>query len=257
MKEKPSSQKYAMGGCVSFVCIFLLWILLTWLKIVPPFFLPSPIAVFHSLIELFVKDHFLFDIFISLYRIGIGFGLALLVGVPLGFLVGTMESADILLSPLNAFIRYIPPSAFVPISILWFGIGDVNKWFIIFIGIEPYLLLLTADVIANQIKGEYIEAGQMLKANRWQIYKKIIIPCALPGIWDATRLMWGAVWTYIVLVEIIASTSGMGYVLMQSQRYLHTANVIAVMIVIGLLGLGTDFLFKWGRAKLFPWADES
>lgn len=253
-KEIPK-RTYLLRGFLGFFFLLIIWLLLTYTGIVKPFFLPSPTQVIDSIVKLFVEFNLFSDIVISLYRIAVGFILAVIIAVPLGILVGTVKSIEAFIEPLVAFIRYIPPSAFVPLSILWFGVGDVEKFFIIFIGVAPYLLILVADVVAN-VKNEFIEAGYTLGATAKQVYTKIIVPYSLPGIWDAMRLMFGAAWTFIILVEIIAATSGLGHVIIQSQRFLQTSNVISVIIIIGILGLITDYLFKAGYKRFFPWSEK-
>ena len=255
IRKKITKKSYILKSFLGLFSVFIIWSFLSYAEIIKPFFLPSPTEVIGATIQLFVEFGFLSDILISIYRIAVGFLLAIIIAVPLGILVGTIKSIEAFFEPIVAFIRYIPPSAFVPLSILWFGIGDLEKFFIIFIGVMPYMLILTADVVGN-IKNEYIESGRTFGATTVQIYTKIIIPSSLPGIWDAMRLMLGAAWTFIVLVEIIAATSGLGHVIVQSQRFLQTANVIAVIIIIGFLGLITDYLFKIGHKKFFPWSEK-
>ena len=254
IRKQIKRGNYLLKGLIGFSSFLLIWILLTSTGLVKPFFLPSPLMVIDAIIKLFVEFNLFSDILVSIYRILVGFILAVIVAVPIGILVGTIKSIEAYIEPVVAFVRYIPPSAFVPLSILWFGVGDIEKFFIIFIGIAPYLIILVADVVAN-VKNEFIEAGYTLGATTKQIYSKIIIPYSLPGIWDSMRLMFGAAWTFIILVEIIAATSGLGHVIVQSQRFLQTANVIAIIIIIGILGLITDYLFKVGYKKFFPWME--
>lgn len=252
--EKPK-QNYLLLGFFGFALTFVIWATLTYTGLVKPFFLPSPSNVINSTIRLFVEFNLFLDILISLYRILVGFVLACIIAIPLGILIGSIKWVEAFLEPLVAFVRYIPPSAFVPLSILWFGIGESQKFFIIFIGVAPYLMILTADVVAH-VKKEFIEAAYTLGAKDKQIYTQIIIPYSLPGIWDSIRVMLGAAWTFIILVEIIAATSGLGYVIAQSQRFLQTGNVISVIIIIGLLGLITDYIFKITYKRFFPWSEK-
>ena len=116
------------------------------------------------------------------------------------------------------------------------------------------MFFLTFDSARNT-KKELIEAGYTLGASKRQIYSKVIFPSSLPGIWDAMRLIISTLWTFIIVAEIIAATSGLGHVIIQSQRFLQTANVIAIIIIIGILGLITDYLFKLGYKKFFLWSD--
>ena len=255
IRKKISKRDYLIRSFLGLIIFFITWSLLTYTGLVRPFFLPTPTQVINSMIKLFIEFNLFSDILVSLYRIVVGFIFSAIIAIPIGILVGTIKSIEAFLEPLVAFIRYIPPSAFVPLSILWFGVGDIGKFFIVFIGVMPYLLILISDVVAN-VKNEFIEAGYTLGATKRQIYTKIIVPYSLPGIWDAMRLMFGAAWTFIILVEIIAANSGLGHVVIQSQRFLQTANVIAVIVVIGLMGLITDYLFKLGYKKMFSWSEK-
>ncbi len=256
INKEISRKKYASFGLFGLFAALSIWSLFTYTGIIKPLFLPSQTQVILSAVKLFTESDFLHDIFVSFYRIAVGFVFSIIVAVPLGIFAGTNKSVEAFISPMAAFIRYLPTSAFVPLSILWFGIGNMEKFFIIFIGIAPYLFILVSDTIAN-VKKELIEAGYTLGATTKQIYTKIIIPYSLPGIWDGMRLMFGVGWTLIILVEIIGADSGLGYVVIQSQRFLQTEKVIAVIIVIGFLGLITDYLFKISYKKLFPWSEKS
>lgn len=255
-RKEITKGGYLLRGFSGFFVLLIAWSLLTYSGILKPFFLPSPTQVAASMVKLFVEFGLLSDIFASFYRITAGFVLSVIVAVPLGILVGSSKPAEAYIEPIVAFVRYIPPSAFVPLSILWFGVGDIEKVFIIFVGVAPYLLVLVADTVAN-VKNEFVEAGYTLGASTRQVYTKIIVPHSMPGIWDSMRLMLGAAWTFIILAEIIAATSGLGHVVVQSQRFLQTANVIAVMIIIGLLGLATDYMFKVGYRRFFPWSEKT
>ncbi|MDO8627078.1 MAG: ABC transporter permease [Candidatus Diapherotrites archaeon] len=252
--EKAIPKNINFRGFLGFFFIFLIWALLTYAEIVKPFFLPSPLSVLNSLIELFIESNLFGDILISLYRVVVGFVFAVIVAVPVGILVGTSKSAEAYISPLASYVRYIPTSAFVPLSIIWFGIGDIGKFFIIFSGVVPFLLILVADVVSN-VKSEFIEAGHTLGASKKHIYTEIIIPYSLPGIWDAMRLMFGAAWSLIILAEIIAATSGLGHVILHSQRFLQTGNVIAAILIIGFLGMLVDYFFKVCYKKFFSWSE--
>jgi len=255
IEKEVSRLDYPILAILGVLLSLVVWSLLTYTGIVKPLFLPTPTEVINAIIRLFTQFDFLSDVLVSIYRILIGFLISVIIAVPLGILLGTIRQVEALLEPIVAFIRYIPTSAFVPLSILWFGIGDVEKFFIIFIGVAPYLLLLVADVVQN-VKKELMEAARTLGATKVQVYTNAIIPSSLPGIWNSIEIMFGVAWTFIILAEIIAATSGLGHVLIQSQRFLQTSNVIAVIIVIGLLGLVADYLFKYGYKKLFPWSEK-
>lgn len=249
-----SKRDYLIRGFFGFILVLFFWSLLTYGGLVRPFFLPTPIKVIESSIILFTKYNLFFDIVVSLYRIILGFILVVLIAVPLGILIGMNKKLETFFEPMATFFRYIPPSAFIPLSIIWFGVGEVEKLFILFISGAPWMFFLTLDSVRNT-RRELIEAGYTLGASKKQIYSKIIFPSSLPSIWDAMRLIISTLWTFIIVAEIIAATSGLGHVIIQSQRFLQTANVIVIIIIIGGLGLITDYLFKLGYEKFFPWSE--
>lgn len=236
--------------------VLFLWSIVSYSGLIEPFFLPTPTAVIQASAKLFQEFGLAHDIGVSVYRILLGFGLAVIVSVPLGVLLGINRKLEVFFEPIISFIRYIPPSAFVPLFILWFGIGDLQKTTLIFVGVAPYLILLVFDVVANT-KREFVEAAYTLGATTNNIIFRVILPQSLPGIWDAMRIMIGAAWTLVVLAEIIAATSGLGYLIITSQRFLKTPNVIAAILIIGLLGLITDFIFKITYKIFFPWTEKS
>ena len=251
-----TNNQRIVWGLVGMSFFIILWAITTKLQIISPTFLPSPNAVIHALVILSSEFGLWSDVITSLYRIILGFLLSVSIAIPLGILLGVHKHTSALFEPLLSFARYIPPSAFVPLFILWFGIGDLQKIILIFVGIVPYLTLLTVDAVLHTRK-ELLETAYVLGCKNFLSITKVVIPNSLPGIWDATRLMFGAAWTFVVLAEIVASTSGIGHLIIVSQRFLQTENVIAAIVIIGLLGLITDFLFKFGYKLLFPWTDKS
>ncbi|MBS3117597.1 ABC transporter permease [Candidatus Woesearchaeota archaeon] len=254
IQKQIKKSNYLLKGLIGFLSFLLLWVLLTSTGLVKPFFLPSPLSVIEATIKLFTEFNLFSDILVSVYRILTGFILVVLIAVPLGILIGVNNKFGEYLEHIAIFFRYIPPAAFIPLSILWFGVGEIEKLFILFISGAPWMFFLTLDSVRNT-KKELIEAGYTLGASERQIYFKIIFPGSLPSIWDAMRLMISTLWTFVIVAELIAANSGLGHVIIQSQRFLQTANVIAVIIIIGILGLITDYLFKVGYKKFFPWTE--
>lgn len=242
-------------GIGTFAAILLLWTLLAaWAAM--PAFLPTPAAVLRVLLRLLQTPALWYDAAASVGRIFIGFLLSLIVAIPLGIMSGSSRTARAAIEPVAAVVRYIPPSAFIPISILWFGIGELEKHVVIFVSVAPYILVMVADAVAG-VPHEYVEVARTLGASARQVYMRIIVPWSLPAIWDAMRVMIGAAWTFIILAEITAAESGLGFRLIQAQRFLKTSEVIAFMIVIGVLGLLTDLGSQNAYRRFFPWAQKS
>ncbi len=217
-------------------------------------FLPSPGRVFQAGYDLFLELGFTSDILNSVYRVMVGFIVAALLGVPLGLIMGTFKAAEAFTEPVVGFIRYMPASAFIPLFILWLGIGDVEKIAIIFVGSFFQLVLMVA-VVAKNVQKDLLETAYTLGAKRFQVIRKVLLPASLPGIVDTLRIIVGWAWTYIIVAELVASASGIGYMIISSQRMLRTGNIIFGILTIGILGLITDYFFKWLYNRLFPWVE--
>lgn len=193
------------------------------------------------------------DISASLLRIITGFLLSIAVSLPLGILFGTSRKTEAVIEPIVAFVRYVPPSAFIPLIIVWFGVGELGKVALIFLGVAPYLTLLIADTV-HSVRQELIEASLTLGATKTDIIFRVILPYSMPQIWDSFRIMFGAAWTFVIIAEIVGSSSGLGHLIIESQRFIRTDNIFAGILVIGVLGVLTDYMFKVSRKVLFPWA---
>jgi NitT/TauT family transport system permease protein len=252
-REPIPASLYILLGVSSFGVLLLLWAALTYGGFIDALFLPTPGRVFRAGLDLFLELGFTTDILNSTYRVLVGFLIAAVIGVPLGLLMGTFKAAEALIEPLMGFIRYMPASAFIPLFILWLGIGDVEKIGIIFVGSFFQLVLMVA-VVAKNVHKDMLETAYTLGAKRMQVIRKVLLPASLPGILDTLRIIVGWAWTYIV-VELVASSSGIGYMIISAQRMLRTASIIFGILTIGLMGLITDYGFKWLHARLFPWVE--
>lgn len=254
--KKISRASYIVHALIGLVVFLLIWFSVTSSGLVKDFFLPSPAQVLSSIKTLLFEGSLLQDIFASVYRILLGFLLSLVIALPLGIALGISRKFEAFTEPLIAFIRYIPPSAFIPLAIIWFGIGELEKVVILFLGVAPYLTLLIADIVINT-KRELVEAALTLGATGKDIITKVVFPNALPGIWDSFRIMIGAAWTFVIIAEIVGASSGLGHLMIESQRFLRTDNIFAAIVVIGFLGLATDYFFKITYKIFFPWTEKS
>ena len=253
-REPISKGLYIILALSSFGFFLILWSILTYGRFVDPLFLPSPGRVFKAGVDLFVEMGFTTDILNSVYRVMMGFVIAAIIGVPIGLIMGTFKVAEAFTEPVVGFIRYMPASAFIPLFILWLGIGDVEKIAIIFVGSFFQLVLMVA-VVAKNVHKDLLETAYTLGAKRFQVIRKVLLPASLPGIVDTLRIIVGWAWTYIIVAELVASASGIGYMIISSQRMLRTGNIIFGILTIGMLGLITDFFFKWLYNRLFPWVE--
>jgi len=254
LREPIPTGVYIALSIGSFAVLLVVWAALTYSKLIEPLFLPTPTRVFQAGMDLFLEFGFSADILNSTYRVMLGFVLAAVLGVPLGLLVGTFKAAEALIEPVIGFIRYMPASAFIPLFILWLGIGNVEKVAIIFVGSFFQLVLMVA-VVAKNVHKDMLETAYTLGAKRIQVIWKVLLPASLPGILDTLRIIVGWAWTYIIVAELVASSSGIGYMIISAQRMLRTASIIFGILTIGMLGLITDYGFKWLHKKLFAWVE--
>ncbi|MCB2187814.1 MAG: ABC transporter permease [Deltaproteobacteria bacterium] len=239
--------------------LLLLWQVVCQIGLIPAFKLPSPLQVGQGLLGLYTRGlppgHGLAEhLFYSLYRVGLGFLLAGVIGLPLGVILGWSPRLHNLVSPLVEIMRPVPPLAWIPISILWFGIGIRSAAFIIFLGaFFPILLNTIAGVASTNLR--LVEAAKTLGANSREIMLKVMLPYALPSIFVGLRVGMGIGWMTLVAAEFtgVKSGYGLGYMIMTARDISRADQVIAGMVVIGLVGLGIDLGIRKVQALLIPW----
>ncbi len=215
-------------------------------------FMPSPGAVLERIGRWWTSEGLLGDIGISVWRVMAGFGASALIALPLGLYIGTYRPVQAFLEPLTDFIRYMPAVAFIPLVMLWVGIDEGSKVLIIFIGTFFQMVLMVAEDV-RRVPMAQIEAAQTMGANRSEIVKLVILPSAKPALLDTLRITCGWAWTYLVVAELVAANSGLGYAILKAQRYMHTDKIFAGILLIGLIGLLTDQAFRWLHRRAFPW----
>jgi NitT/TauT family transport system permease protein len=230
-----------------------LWTVVSSLGVVDPTFLPSPGAVAGAFWEMAASGQLLSDTAASLGRVGAGFGLAVLISVPLGMAMGTSQVALALLEPVIGLLRYLPASAFIPLLIIWLGLGEPSKIAILVIGVVFFNTLMTADAV-RAVPPELRKAAATLGATGGEVLRKVVWPYALPGMLDAMRVNAAAAWNFVVVAELIAAESGLGYRIVRAQRFLQTDRIFAVLVVIGMIGLAIDVGLRLARAKVGRWA---
>lgn len=202
--------------------------------------------------ELLVDRDYMTDVWVSVYRVMVGFLLSAVFGVPLGILIGTNKVVEASVEPFVDFVRYLPVAGFIPLSILWLGLGDAQKVAVLFIGTFFQLVPMVVDATSS-IPRPYLDTARTLGAGDLYIVRQVVVPFALPRIYDALRISVGVCWTYLIVAEIVAASSGIGFVIVQGQRYINTATIFVGLLTVGLLGLITDYGFKLFQPRLFPW----
>ena len=240
-------------GVLFFVLFVAVWAVATFSGFVPKTFLADPVTMVREGIDLFVRQGFVKDVGITIWRVVGGFILAAVIAVPLGIAMGTYRPIGALFEPFVSFARYLPASAFIPLLILWAGIGELQKLLVIFIGSFFQLVLMVAVIIGNA-RTDLVEAAYTLGVNDRSLIRRVLMPAAAPEIAETLRMVLGWAWTYVIVAELIGASSGIGHMITDSQALLATDQIIFGIIVIGLIGLASDFAFKALNRRLFPWA---
>jgi NitT/TauT family transport system permease protein len=240
-------------GVSFFVVFFALWAAVTFSGMVSKTFLADPLTMVHSGWTLLTQQGFLKDIGMTVWRVLGGFLIAAVLAVPLGVLMGAYKPVEAFFDPFVSFARYLPASAFIPLLILWAGIGEAQKLAVIFIGSFFQLVLMVAVSVGNT-RRDLVEAAYTLGAGDGGIVQRVLLPSSAPEIAETLRMVLGWAWTYVIVAELIGASSGIGHMITDSQALLATDQIIFGIIVIGLIGLVTDFAFKAGNRRIFPWA---
>jgi NitT/TauT family transport system permease protein len=248
----PMSQRqYWVFAAIGLAIPMLAWWMLASSGTVSKVFMPGPADVYDRALT-WLDDDLAADALISITRVVSGFMLSVLIAMPLGLLIGTYRQVQALLEPLTDFIRYMPAVAFIPLVMLWIGIGEGSKIAIIFIGTFFQMVLMMAEDV-RRVPQPQIEAAQTLGASRSELIKLVLLPAAKPALVDTMRVTMGWAWTYLVVAELVAANSGLGYSILKAQRFLQTDKIFAGIILIGLIGLITDQLFRLVHRKAFKW----
>jgi ABC-type nitrate/sulfonate/bicarbonate transport system permease component len=257
LRQPPSPLAGRLAGVMAIGAVVVLWWLATlganaesrWIS---PVILPSPLEVIRSFPSLLTERALLQSIAATLRRVLVGFGVAVMVGVPLGILAGSWRIVEAAGAPLALFGRNLPVAALIPLTILWFGIDEAQKVMFIFIATVPFIYSDTVAAIGG-VPDRYVETAQTLGASSWQIVVKVLVALSLPDIYNSLRHLFGLAFGYIMLAELINAQYGLGYLLMTSQRRGLSEHIILILIIIGLLAYGIDRLLFWFQRGFFPY----
>jgi len=254
--RREISRALGLGaGSLVAALILAFWSIITYGGLVDTTFCPPPHQVLLALWKVMADGSLFKHAWSSLVVINLGFLLSSVIAIPLGILMGSFRIVQAALEPVVNFTRYLPVTSMIPLLILWIGIGLEEKVAVIFLGTFFQQLVMFADVSA-QVPNELFSAGYTLGANRRQVVTKVLLPATLPGVMDTLRVTMGWAWTYLVVAELVASNSGLGYMSMQAMRGLHADLIFVAILTIGFLGMVTDQIFKWVKAVCLPWAGQ-
>ena len=240
-------------GIAFFVLFFLVWAVATLGGFVQKTFLADPITMVRSGYVLLTEMGFAEDIGWTVWRVLGGFAIAATLALPLGVAMGAYKPVEAFFEPFVSFARYLPASAFIPLLILWAGIGEAQKLALIFIGSFFQLVLMVAVVVGNT-RRDLVEAAYTLGSSDASLVRRVLIPGAAPEIAEILRMVLGWAWTYVIVAELIGASAGIGHMITDSQALLATDQIIFGIIVIGLIGLVSDMAFKAANRRMFPWA---
>jgi NitT/TauT family transport system permease protein len=258
--DPPRMLRRGLGALGILLVVFVWWVLTRGAsaetRIISPVLLPSPGEVLGSVPVLFRERDLIASTIATLNRVLSGFGLAILIGVPLGILAGAYRLFDAITGPLSLFARNIPVAVLIPLTILWFGIDETQKTMFIFIATVPFVFFDAARAVID-VHERYVETAQTLGASSRQIITKVLIALAFPNIFSSLRSLFGLAFGYIMLAELVNAKYGLGYLLMSSQRRALTEHIFAILILIGLLAYGIDRLLLFFERGLFPYRQAS
>lgn len=254
-QEPPFALGKILGG-LALLVVLIAWYTLTSgeaeLRVISPAVLPSPREVVEGVPTLFSEGKLLQSIAATMQRVLLGFLLAIVVGVPAGIVAGSWPAVSAFLAPLVLFGRNVPIAALVPLTILWFGIGEAQKAMFIFVATVPFVFTDAATAIMG-IPARYVETAETLGANARQIVTKVLVPLALPDIYTGLRHLFGLAFGYIMLAEVINAGAGLGHLILNSQRRAHPEHIYLILVIIGLLAFGIDRVLVFFQRGFFPY----
>ncbi|MBD2094810.1 ABC transporter permease [Trichocoleus sp. FACHB-591] len=255
IRGEISKRLYFLMVLLSISIPLLGWACITYSGWVDNQFLPSPTTVLARGYTSLQSGELVADLIASLSRVIWGFLASAILSIPLGLIIGAFKSMQGLLEPILGLLRYMPTAAFIPLIILWIGIDEPSKIAIIFLGTFFYNVLMIADAV-KFIPSDLIKVSYTLGAKEKDIFFDVIFPATLPHIIDTLRINIATAWNFVVIAELIAASSGLGYRILMAQRAYQTDAIFVGIIVIGLVGLLIDFSFKSLFNLVVPWATD-
>ena len=241
---------------ITIVAIIALWAIASWLRLVSPVFLPSPLAVLKSTYGLatvgFVDSTLLQHIGASLYRIFGALAAAIVIGVPAGLAIAISKVGKGILDPIVEFLRPLPPLAYLPLIIIWLGIGEASKITVIALAMLPPIIISTVSGVKSASK-DHVNAARSFGASRMKLVRHVLLPSAVPSILTGVRIALGAGWSTLVAAELIAASRGLGFMIQSAAQFLVTDIVISGIFVIALIAFLFEILARLLERALVPW----
>jgi len=252
----PGQGDSLIISTVSTAVIIALWTLATLSGWIKPLFLPSPLAIFQKFIQISTEgfaNHTLWQhTAISVLRVFGALVLACITAIPIGLAMGMSRVMRGIFDPPIEFYRPVPPLAYLPLMIVWFGIGELSKVLLIYLSIFAPVAIGTRSGVRSAAI-EQVHAAYSLGATPWQVLTQVILPAALPEIITATRIGMGVGWTTLVAAEMVAATSGIGFMVLSASQFLQTSTVIMGIVIIAAIAYAFDLLMRFAERRLVPW----
>lgn len=242
---------------VSVASVLAFWQLSGQLGWIDPLLLPTPVEVARTAVDVAIHGYQQTSLWhhtlISVARAVTAFMAAIAIGVPLGLFMGMSPVLNAILDPFVQFLRPLPKIALIPLTVVWFGIGEGAKFFLIFIA-SFLSILVGATAAVGSVSQSRIRAAQVLGASRTQIFRHVVLPHTLPELFTSVRLALGIGWTSLIAAELVAATAGLGWMVLNAGNYLRTDVVILGIMLLGLIGYLLDFLLVRAQRRFVPWA---
>ncbi|GAJ93989.1 ABC transporter permease subunit [Rhizobium rhizogenes] len=258
----PATKNSSSGSTLwislaTVLALLVIWAIAAAYSVVSPVFLPSPLTVAKALYALnvtgFVDSTLLEHAFASLLRIFGGLAVSLVIGIPAGLAIASSRVGKGILDPIVEFLRPLPPLAYLPLVIIWVGIGEASKITVIALAMLPPIILSTAAGV-KAAPVDYVNAARSFGAGRLQVLRHVILPGAIPSILTGIRIALGAGWSTLVAAELVAASQGLGFMIQSAAQFLVTDIVISGIIVIALIAFLFEITVRLIERRLVPWS---
>jgi taurine transport system permease protein len=239
-------------SALSVVVFLLVWEGACRLGGIDPIFLPPPSAVFNKGSSMVQEGALFHNVLASARRVMMGFLAATVVAIPLGIFLGTSKFARAVFDPILSFLRPLPSMSWIPLSLLWFGISETQKYSIVFMGTVAPCLVYVIEA-TRSVDPILIRAAQNLGASRWQVMRDVVLPASMPQIMGGLKVILGLSWTCVIAAELVAAREGLGFLIMNGKEYFQTEIVVLGMVMISITVLVTDFVFRLVENRILRW----
>lgn len=236
--------------------VFFVWYTISWLRVVPEFFVPTPGSVWDAFVDVVWEGYrggtLLFHLKDSLIRVLLGFLGACVTAIPLGLAMGYSTKVRAIFDPLIEFYRPLPPLAYYTLLVIWLGIEDESKIALLYLAAFPPLSI-SAMAGVKGVSPERIQGALSLGANRWQVFRYVIFPSCLPDIFTGMRVSIGFTYTTLVAAEMVAATSGVGWMVLDASKFLRSDVIFMGNIIMGITGVLLDRIIRFTELRVVPW----